>query len=174
MLDTLPVGIAFFSGRIIVRCNQRLELMLGYGPGELQGQSSRMLYPSEALWNEAGERYKLLAGGQVLEGEFKLRRKDGSALYCRAVGRAASLESPQASVIVTYSDTSERHAAERGAAQERGDVPQPGRDLERPDLVGGLPGGAGRISARRRCAASTAASRATCSAAASATCLRRK
>jgi diguanylate cyclase (GGDEF)-like protein/PAS domain S-box-containing protein len=113
VLDTLPVGIAFFSGRVIERCNRRLELMLGYGPGELQGQSTRVLYPSEALWNEAGERYKLLAGGQVLEGEFRLRRKDGSPLLCRAVGRAANPESPQASVIVTYSDSSERHAAER-------------------------------------------------------------
>lgn len=113
VLDTLPVGIVFFAGRIIVRCNQRLEQMLGYGPGELKGQSSRTLYPSEQLWNEAGERYKLLASGQVLEGEFKLRRKDGSSLLCRAVGRSANTEAPESSVIVTYSDTSERHAAER-------------------------------------------------------------
>ena len=113
VLDTLPVGIVFFSGRVIVRCNQRLEQMLGYDPGELKGKSSRMLYPSEELWNEAGERYKLLASGQVLEGEFKLRRRDGSAFWCRAVGRAMNPDSPESSVIVTYSDTSERHSAER-------------------------------------------------------------
>jgi len=113
VLDTMPVGVAFFSGRVIVRCNQRLEQMLGYGPGELQGQSTRILYPSQALWDEAGERYKLLKGGEVLEGEFKLRRKDGSALWCRAVGRAIDPETPLESVIVTYNDTSERHAAER-------------------------------------------------------------
>src|SRR5258706_908988 len=113
VLDTLPVGIAFVSDRIIVRCNRRLEQMLGYEPGELKGQSTRVLYPSEALWNEAGERYKLLASGQVLEGEFKLRRKDGTALFCRAVGRSADTLAPEKSVIVTYSDTSERYAAER-------------------------------------------------------------
>jgi diguanylate cyclase (GGDEF)-like protein/PAS domain S-box-containing protein len=113
VLDTLPVGVAFFADRLIVRCNRRLEQMLGYGPGELQGKSSRVLYPSEALWNEAGERYKLLKGGQVLDGEFKLRRRDGSALWCRAVGRAVHPQSPETSVIVTYSDTSERHEAER-------------------------------------------------------------
>ncbi len=71
------------------------------------------MYPSEELWNEAGERYKLLASGQVLEGDFKLRRKDGGSLLCRAVGRAVNPDSPEASVIVTYSDSSERHAAER-------------------------------------------------------------
>ena len=113
VLDTLPVGVAFYSNRVIVRCNQRLEQMLGYVPGELQGQSSRILYPSDALWSEAGERYKLLAGGAVLEGEFKLRRKDGSSLWCHSVGRSMNPADPQSSTIVTYSDTSERHAAQR-------------------------------------------------------------
>ncbi|HUK05750.1 MAG TPA: PAS domain S-box protein [Burkholderiales bacterium] len=113
VFDTLPVGVAFFSERVIVRCNHRLEQMLGYAPGELVGRSSRVLYPSEELWNEAGGRYQLLASGQVLEGEFKLQRKDGSLLWCHSVGRAMNPNAPQASTIVTYSDTSERHAAER-------------------------------------------------------------
>jgi diguanylate cyclase (GGDEF)-like protein/PAS domain S-box-containing protein len=113
VFDTLPVGVAFFSGRVIVRCNRRLEQMLGYAPGELVGRSSRVLYPSEALWNEAGERYKLLASGQVLEGEFKLQLKDGTLLWCHSVGRSLDPAAPEASTIVTYSDTSERHAAER-------------------------------------------------------------
>jgi diguanylate cyclase (GGDEF)-like protein/PAS domain S-box-containing protein len=113
MLDTLPVGVAFLAERVIVRCNRRLEEMLGYGPGELAGQSSRVLYPTEALWREAGERYQLMRGGQVLEGEFKLRRKDGSLLWCGAVGRALDPEAPQASIILAYSDISQRHASER-------------------------------------------------------------
>ena len=113
LLDTLPVGIAYFSGRTIVRCNRRLELMLGYEPGELTGKSSRVLYPTEERWREAGERYKLLASGQVLEGEFKLRRKDGSELWCHSVGRSSDPAAPESSTIVTYSDTSERHAARR-------------------------------------------------------------
>ncbi|HVP08217.1 MAG TPA: diguanylate cyclase [Burkholderiales bacterium] len=113
VFDTLPVGVAFFSERVILRCNRRLEQMLGYEPGELAGRSSRVLYPSDALWNEAGERYKLLAGGQVLEGEFKLQRKDGSQLWCHSVGRSMNPHEPRASTIVTYSDTSARHAAER-------------------------------------------------------------
>jgi len=113
VLDTLPVGIAFFSGRTIVRCNRRLELMLGYEPGELTGKSTRVLYPTEEHWREAGERYKLMASGEVLEGEFRLRRKDGTLLWCHSVGRAMNPADPQASAIVTYSDTSERHAAQR-------------------------------------------------------------
>jgi len=113
VLDTLPVGIAFFSNRTIVRCNRRLELMLGYEEGELTGKSTRLLYPSEEHWREAGERYKLMKGGGVLEGEFKLRRKDGTDLWCHSVGRAMDPDAPETSSIVTYSDTSERHAARR-------------------------------------------------------------
>ena len=113
MLDTLPVGIAFFSGRVIERCNRHLEQMLGYGPGELTGQSSRILYPDEALWREAGERYKFMRSGEAVEGEFRLRRKDGGNIWCRAVGRAIDPGAPEASLVVTYLDTSERRAAER-------------------------------------------------------------
>jgi len=113
LFDTLPVGVASMADRVITRANRQLEEMLGYGPGELDGQSSRILYPSEEIWREAGERYRYLQGGGVLDGEFRLRRKDGSAFWCRAVARALNPDSPAASVIITYSDTSERHAAER-------------------------------------------------------------
>jgi PAS domain S-box-containing protein len=113
VLDTLPVGVAFFAGRTIVRCNRRLELMLGYEPGELNGKSSRLLYPNEDAWRKAGEGYKLLASGEVLEGEFRMRRKDGRLLWCHSLGRSMNPAEPQASAIVTYSDTSERHAAQR-------------------------------------------------------------
>jgi len=54
-----------------------------------------------------------MRGGGVVDGEFRLQRKDGSAIWCRAVGRALDPDSPQASSIVTYSDASGRHAAER-------------------------------------------------------------
>jgi diguanylate cyclase (GGDEF)-like protein/PAS domain S-box-containing protein len=113
VLDVLPVGIAFIADRVITRANRQLELMLGYGPGELDGQSSRILYPNEEIWREAGERYRLFRGADVMDGEFKLQRKDGAALWCRAVGRALNPESPRSSVIITYSDTSGRHEAER-------------------------------------------------------------
>ena len=113
VLDTLPVGVIFLSDRAIVRCNRRMEEMLGYGPGELNGQSSRILYPSDEHWREAGERYALMGHGDVVEGHFRLTRKDGGRLLCHAFGRALRPDAPQASMIVTYMDISERHVAER-------------------------------------------------------------
>ena len=112
VLDTLPVGVAFLVERSIARCNRRLEQMLGYAPGELNGQSARVLYPSDEVWREAGERYAVLTSGEVHEGEMRLARKDGSRIWCRVVGRAVNLEAPQASSILAYTDVSERHVAE--------------------------------------------------------------
>ena len=112
VLDTLPVGVAFMVERVIVRCNRRLEQMLGYGPGELNGKSSRVLYPNDEVWRSAGEGYSLLRGGAVHEGEMKLQRKDGTVLYTQVVARATEPDAPQASLIITFSDISERHSAE--------------------------------------------------------------
>ncbi len=113
VLDTLPVGVAFMANRVIMRCNRRLEQMLGYGPGELNGQPSKVLYPTDELWRAAGEGYAVLRGGEVQDGEMKLRRKDGSRLWCRVVARAVDPDTPQASTIIAYADVGERHAAER-------------------------------------------------------------
>ena len=113
VLDTLPVGVAFFTDRILVRCNRRLEQMLGYGPDELNGRSSRVLYASEELWRQAGDNYTTLRDGGVHEGELRLMRRDGSQIWCHVVARAVDAEAPQASSILVYTDVSERHAAER-------------------------------------------------------------
>lgn len=111
ILDTLPVGVAFLSERTIVRCNRRLEQMLGYENGELQGASSRRLYPSEEAWRRAGAGYARMRGGELLEGEVELARKDGSRLWCRLTTRALDPERPERSAIVAFTDVSDARAA---------------------------------------------------------------
>ncbi len=112
VLDTLPVGVAFFEERRIVRCNRRMEQMLGYAPGELAGQSARVLYYREEAWKAAGAGYERLRGGGVVEGEFTLAKKDGGKLRCTMLTRAINPDSPHSSVIGAFADVSERHAAE--------------------------------------------------------------
>lgn len=113
VLDTLPVGVAFLANRVILRCNRRLEQMLGYGPGELNGKSARVLYASEEAWRSAGEGYLRLQQGAVLEGGLELARRDGTKLWCRLLTRALDPAAPQESAIVAFSDSAERHAAEQ-------------------------------------------------------------
>ncbi len=54
IFDVLPVGIVFVEQRRIVRCNRRMEQMLGYEPGELIGKATRDLYGSERSWKTVG------------------------------------------------------------------------------------------------------------------------
>jgi len=111
ILDTLPVGVVFVAERAVLRCNRRLEQMLGYAPGELKGASSRLLYPSEEAWRKAGKGYSRLRRDSVLEGEIELARKDGSRLWCRLMTRAIDPERPERSAFVAFTDIHDSHAA---------------------------------------------------------------
>jgi len=111
ILDTLPVGVAFVAERAILRCNRRLEQMLGYGPGELKGASTRLFYPTEEAWRAAGTGYGKLRHDAVLEAEVELARKDGSRLWCRLMTRAIDPERPAQSAIVAFTDIHDSHAA---------------------------------------------------------------
>ena len=113
LLDTLPLGVAFLAERVIVRCNRRLEQMLGYAAGELNGKPARQLYPSDEVWQIAGKGYERLRSGAVLEGELELARKDGSTLWCSLLTRALDPDAPQASAIIAFTDAAERRAAAR-------------------------------------------------------------
>jgi diguanylate cyclase (GGDEF)-like protein/PAS domain S-box-containing protein len=111
ILDTLPVGVAFVADRRILRCNRRLEQMLGYAPGELQGASTRRLHASEEAWRRAESDCAQPRAAAVHEADLELARKDGSRLWCRVLSRAVEPERPERSAIVAFSDISERHAA---------------------------------------------------------------
>ena len=47
ILGTASIGIVFVKDRRIVRCNRRYEEMYGYGPGELDGKPTAVLYPDQ-------------------------------------------------------------------------------------------------------------------------------
>jgi diguanylate cyclase (GGDEF)-like protein/PAS domain S-box-containing protein len=98
----------------VVRCNRRLEQMLGYAPGELHGKPTRVWYASDEQWGAAGEEaYRRLASGEIIEGDSRLARRDGSRFWCRALGRSLDPSAPEESAIFVFSDASERIAAEQ-------------------------------------------------------------
>jgi diguanylate cyclase (GGDEF)-like protein/PAS domain S-box-containing protein len=114
VLDTLPVGVAFVERRRILRCNRRLEQMLGYAPGELQGKPTRAWFASDEQWGEVGEEaYRLLASGEIVQGDARLALRDGTRGWFRVLGRSLDPKAPQDSAIFVFSDASERIAAEQ-------------------------------------------------------------
>jgi diguanylate cyclase (GGDEF)-like protein/PAS domain S-box-containing protein len=113
LLDTLPVGVAFMARREVVRCNRRLEEMLGYGPGELTQRSTRAWFRTEERWDAAAEEtYAGLTGGGIMEADARLKRKDGTSFWCRLQAQAVDPASPRESAIFAFTDADERVAAE--------------------------------------------------------------
>jgi diguanylate cyclase (GGDEF)-like protein/PAS domain S-box-containing protein len=119
ILDNASVGIAFMRNRVIQRCNRFLEDMVGAGPGELVGESSAVLFPSEGEWREAGARNRGTPPGGTYENEVPFRRRDGSSFICRARGRRIDAGDDEQEWIWSYEDVTAEHQARELAAASR-------------------------------------------------------
>jgi diguanylate cyclase (GGDEF)-like protein/PAS domain S-box-containing protein len=111
-LGTASIGIVFVKDRRIVRCNRRYEEMYGYGPGELDGQPTMVIYPSAEDYARAGQVYETLSRGQTSRRAELRRRKDGSTFWNRADGRAVDAQRPQAGSVWIVEDITEQRRAE--------------------------------------------------------------
>ncbi|MGH8688273.1 MAG: EAL domain-containing protein [Burkholderiales bacterium] len=115
ILDNAIVGITFLRERAIQRCNRRMEELVGYAPGELVGKSTQVLHVSAEAYEEVGDvAYAALARGEAYTEERRLRRKDGSHVWCKVVGRAIDPAEPQEGSIWIYDDISAEHSEREG------------------------------------------------------------
>ncbi len=110
ILDNATVGISFIRQRVYQRCNPRLEEMFGYAPGELVGCPTSVLFLSDEEYRDVGKRvYGELGAGRAFADERRLKRKDGSTLWCKVVGKAIDPDHPDDGAIWIYDDvTAER------------------------------------------------------------------
>jgi diguanylate cyclase (GGDEF)-like protein/PAS domain S-box-containing protein len=106
------VGILFSRDRIILRCNPRFEEILGYLPGELLGQSTRIYYESEASWKDIGDRaYGAIARSGVFNSEERYIRRDGSPFWCHVTGSMLDQKNPEEGYVWLYEDITEKRQA---------------------------------------------------------------
>ena len=111
IFDAATVGIALVRDRRVLRCNARLEQLLGRESGSLVGQPTRLWYGSEADYGEAGLLVaQILRDGGSFKREMQLQRADGSRFWARLTG--ARLESPtlREALIAIIEDISQEHA----------------------------------------------------------------
>lgn len=77
ILDSDLVGIVKVQQRKVVWANDTFHTLLGYSPGELVGQPTRVCYPTEESYALFGERaYPVFQTGNAYRLQLQLRRKD--------------------------------------------------------------------------------------------------
>ncbi len=112
IFDSAGLGIAFIADRCIQRCNRRVEEILGWGPGEIVGQPTRVIYPSDEAYASLGARgYPTIAGGGTFVSEEILQRKDGSQFWGQLSGHAVDPADPARGSVWLVEDISERKRA---------------------------------------------------------------
>ena len=126
ILATASIGIVFIKERRIVRCNRRYEEMYGYGPGELEGKPSAVLYTDLSEHARAAASYDALGRGETACLVEQRKRKDGSTFWCRIEGRAVDPREPHRGSVWVVVDVTAEHAArdalERAVAERTAEL----------------------------------------------------
>ncbi|MBA4110760.1 MAG: histidine kinase [Leptothrix sp. (in: Bacteria)] len=112
LFDAATVGIGLLRGRVITRCNRRMEEILGLAPGQLAGQPTRVFYPSEEAYLAAGDKvYEQMMTGETHVREEQLVKQDGTLFWGRISARLIDKDHPERGTLGIIEDiTTEREA----------------------------------------------------------------
>ncbi len=98
-----PDATLILAERVILRASLRVEAIFGWKPGELEGQSIRLLYPGQTDYQRIGDRARrAMLKLPVIRDERFMRRKDGQVVWMEGHGTALDREDPQRLAIWTY------------------------------------------------------------------------
>ncbi len=108
-----PVGIGISSHRVIRSANEHICTMTGYAEEELLGRDTRILYPSDEAYADAGQE----KFGQILETglgavETQWRRKDGAVLDILLSSSPIDPSTPFENVVFVALDITTLHEKE--------------------------------------------------------------
>ena len=104
-----PVGIGLVVERKLKKVNKKFEDMLDYTWAELEGKSSRMLYPTEKEFEWVGkEKYQQIAKYGTGTVETKFMKKDGSIIDVLVSSTPLDLNDRSAGVVFTALDISKQ------------------------------------------------------------------
>ena len=113
ILDNVMFGVMFVRHRRIVSVNRRCEDLFGYGPGDMMGKSTAIVFTNPYDFEEAGERqYPALAAGGDFSEERQYQRRDGSLFWALVSGCALDPQRANEGSIWVYADITARKEAE--------------------------------------------------------------
>ena len=121
ILQNASIGIAFTRDKHFVQANPAVEEMFGWPRGGLSGQPGSVIWPSPEdyvrIGRDVGPR---LAGGEQVETERMMRRRDGSTFLCRLLAKAVDPTHPsRGGTIWILEDITERRRVEAALAQAK-------------------------------------------------------
>lgn len=126
ILDNASIGIAVTRRRQLVLANRHFEQIYGWGPGELLGQSSALLWADAADDDTLDKQSRQAPIGHQpvspVELERPARRKDGSSFTARIRARAIDPARPDEGTIWIVEDVTERRQFEIALARARDDA----------------------------------------------------
>ena len=94
--NTMVGIVMLLGGRYVYRANMQTARILGYdNPDEMKGKSVELFHISHDNYVEFGKKfYYSLTHHKVQEVDFKLKRKDGSEVWCSISGQAIDKSVP--------------------------------------------------------------------------------
>lgn len=105
ILENAMVGIALIKDRVIVRVNSKFEELFSCKRGLIEGQSTRILYPSDDVYQQIGEEgYAEMSEGENYISETQLSKQDGSLFWGLISSKALDRQDPQAASIWLFED----------------------------------------------------------------------
>ena len=111
ILDSRIVGIVKLKARKILWLNEEFANMHGYTSKELIEESTRILYPDEASYDDFGKYvYSLLQTGETVRINLQLRHKDGTLKWFKIGG--GQLHSCSDESIWSFVDITEQKCME--------------------------------------------------------------
>jgi diguanylate cyclase (GGDEF)-like protein/PAS domain S-box-containing protein len=135
MLEHELIGIVKVRNRTILWANPSFERMLGYGPGELNGTSTRPRFPNEAAYRAFGvAAYAALAKGEVFRAQIEQVRKDGEIIWVDVSGSILDKETGES--LWGFIDVTDSRMHDRAIRQseQRMELALEGADLGLWDL----------------------------------------
>jgi len=113
ILDALSVAVLVLRERKILFANRAVEAVFGWKPHELAGRGTRILYRSDAEYEEIGRHfYPVLEEQRTFGEEFPCRHRDGRDILCFVSTSRIGTNLHEKGIVATYEDITVRKRAE--------------------------------------------------------------
>jgi PAS domain S-box-containing protein len=112
ILESIPHAVIGLRDRRIIFANDGVETVFGWKKEELTGKSTRVLYRTEAGYEEIARKlYSTLERKKTFITEFPCRRRDGGDIDCMISASRIGESLKERQIVITYEDITDRKKA---------------------------------------------------------------